>query len=68
MLEPIPINNAEHGHRRTKPLRIGGVMRCCIKTLDESEHLREVEGEILKCKWCSSSLRFRAGAWEWNRD
>ena len=53
---------------RTLPLRIGGVMRCCIETLDTTPITSEAEGTILPCKYCSSSLRVREGAWEWNRD
>lgn len=49
------------------PLRIGGVMRCCSGTLDEYTGPDE-EGAVLPCKYCSSSLRFRDGAWEWNRE
>ncbi len=52
------------GHRRL-PLRIGGVFRCCIETLDTTPVL-ENEGAILPCKYCKSSLRVRDGAWEWN--
>jgi uncharacterized protein (DUF1810 family) len=50
-----------------KALRIGGVMRCCVETLNTTQ-VREVAGEVLKCKYCSSSLIFRDGAWEWNRE
>jgi hypothetical protein len=53
-------------HLRELPLRIGGVMRCCIETLDTAL-VTEVEGEILSCKYCDSSLRIRDGAWEWNQ-
>lgn len=51
---------------RRLPLRIGGVMRCCIQTLNDTPLRSENEGEILKCVYCSNSLRVRAGAWEWN--
>jgi hypothetical protein len=53
-------------HLHNLPLRIGGVMRCCIETLNTTP-VTENEGDILPCKWCSSSLRVRDGAWEWNR-
>lgn len=62
MSKPTP-----QGHERTKPLRIGGVMRCCIHTLNVAKNLFEVEGEVLKCSFCTSSLIFRDGEWEWNR-
>lgn len=54
-------------HPRKLPLRIGGVMRCCIETLDTTPVI-ENEGDVLPCKYCSSSLRVRDGAWEWNHD
>lgn len=63
--------NAGSGHPRSKPLRIGGVMRCCAATLD-STLVQEIEGETLQCKYALSnplhSLRFRDGCWEWNHD
>jgi hypothetical protein len=54
-------------HPRKLPLRLGGVMRCCIETLSTTP-VTEEEGEILKCKWCSSSLIVRNGVWEWNQE
>jgi hypothetical protein len=52
-------------HPRELPLRIGGVMRCCIHTLDNSL-VREAEGDTLRCHHCKSRLRVREGAWEWD--
>lgn len=49
------------------PVRIGGLMRCCTGTLAEYGG-PEDEGTVLPCKWCSSSMIVRDGAWEWNRD
>ncbi len=57
----------EAPHYRILPLRIGGVMRCCLETL-ETTAVEEKEGDILPCKYCKSSLRVRDGAWEWNHD
>lgn len=56
-------------HPRTKPLQIGGVMRCCVETLD-STPVQEVEGEVLPCKYCSDSLIFMDEAWGkyWDRE
>ena len=56
------------GHPRRLPLRIGGVMRCCIETLDTTPMTTEDEGTVLPCRWCKSSLRVRDGAWEWTHD
>jgi hypothetical protein len=49
-----------------RQLRIGGVMRCCIATLNDYEGPDE-EGTVVPCRHCSSSVIFRDGAWEWNR-
>jgi hypothetical protein len=54
-------------HLRQLPLRIGGVMRCCIATLDEAI-VTENEGDTLHCRWCKSQLRVRDGAWEWDAE
>jgi hypothetical protein len=52
-------------HPRQLPIRIGGMMRCCIHTLDNSI-VREAEGDTLRCHHCKSRLRVREGAWEWD--
>lgn len=59
-------NNRLGCHRRTKPVMIGGLMRCCLATLNGSESLKEEDGEILPCKYCSSSMVFAKGIWGWN--
>lgn len=46
-------------------MRIGGLMRCCTTTLGEYDGTED-EGTVLACNWCSSSMRARDGAWEWN--
>lgn len=51
-------------HPRKAPLRIGGVMRCCMETLDTTP-VMETEGEVLKCKHCRQSLVFTDGCWGW---
>lgn len=51
-------------------VRSGGLMRCCEATLSTAMAIAEVapqEGDVLACKYCSSTMRFRDGAWEWNR-
>ena len=48
-----------------KPIRQGGLMRCCIETLADY-HGADNEGTVLACNWCSDSMRVRDGAWEWN--
>ena len=47
-----------------QPIRTGGLMRCCIKTLVEREE-PGTEGDVQACRWCTESSRFRDGAWEW---
>lgn len=49
------------------PYRIGGLMRCCILTLSEADVFWCHEGQELPCRWCSSKMVFRQGAWEWDR-
>lgn len=52
------------------PLRIGGVMRCCVATLDAIGPPASMtkEGDTLSCSYCSSGLIVRGGAWEWWKD
>lgn len=51
-------------------VRIGGLMRCCLGTLDRvrtPEKPPPAEGDVIRCDHCSDSMIFRAGAWQWNR-
>lgn len=53
-------------------VRHGGLMRCCLATLDEAMAARDVmpvEGETMPCKYHAENggMIFRDGAWEWNR-
>lgn len=55
-------------------VRQGGLMRCCIASLDEAmEAATEPpkEDDRLQCKWCgklgTGAMIFRDGAWEWDR-
>jgi hypothetical protein len=45
----------------------GGLMRCCLKTLDE--HLEHYDPAVLfvYCKWCDASMVQRNGDWHWNQ-
>ncbi len=56
-----------------KPLdgvRIGGLMRCCLGTLNgyypDGPAAKATEGEVLPCRHCSSSMIFSEGYWRWN--
>jgi len=53
-------------HKRRLPARIGGLMQCCMATLDEAL-LTENEGDTLHCRYCTSQMRVRNGAWEWDQ-
>jgi hypothetical protein len=49
-------------------LLIGGLFRCCTQTFEESTQMA-VPGDILKCRYCSASMRLEPdGNWQWARD
>ena len=55
-------------------IRQGGLMRCCIASVQEyMEETRTTpeEGTIIHCRYEKSAdngrMIFREGAWEWNR-
>lgn len=50
---------------------IGGMLRCCIATLQEklaSQKEPSKEEDTIKCKHCSSWMVFQIGAWRWDMD
>ncbi len=52
-------------------VRHGGLMRCCLATLDEFMATKDEppeEGDTLRCKYhCDNGgMIFRNGGWEWN--
>lgn len=52
-------------------VRTGGLMRCCLATLDAAMLASQVppkEGDILPCRYHpqDNSMIFRDGGWEWN--
>lgn len=49
-------------------IRIGGLMRCCIKSLQEDRPTNPQEGDVRPCKWCDATVIYKFGAWEWNRE
>lgn len=57
---------AERTHPRL-PLAIGGVLRCCIHTLDQHETVNgtQEEGTVLPCLYCQSALHVIGGKWQW---
>lgn len=58
--------------RREYRVYQGGLMRCCLATLDDfmatTEHPPK-EGDILHCAYHGDNggMIFRDGAWHWNR-
>ncbi len=50
-----------------KPLAIGGVLRCCVATLDRHEGSQD-EGTVLPCLYCQSALHVKDGKWQWFRE
>lgn len=48
---------------------IGGLMRCCITTIDhiahESPDMQVTEGQRATCRWCNGSIVYTEGAWRW---
>lgn len=48
----------------------GGLMRCCLLTLDDAMVAASEppkEGDMLKCAYCSDpyGMVYRAGDWQW---
>ena len=60
------------------PRYIGGLMRCCIATLDDhgenEEREADVEGSVLPCKYCTSAMILKTDehpsgfAWHWFKE
>lgn len=50
-----------------KRIRIGGLFRCCIATLQEDAP-EDVEGAVHECRNCKAKTVFRDGAWEWLKE
>lgn len=48
-------------------VRQGGLMRCCLATIDNSTEPAS-EGKVKHCLYCSSSVVLKDGAWEWKRE
>jgi hypothetical protein len=49
--------------------RQGGLMRCCIMTLEEAEIEDEPkDGDVIQCKYCKDYMVWSDGAWQWKPD
>lgn len=56
--------------KRPYQYRPGGLMRCCTLTLAlayESPRDAAAEEDKLPCRYCSSTMIFTSGAWEWDK-
>ncbi|KKN03262.1 hypothetical protein LCGC14_1109280 [marine sediment metagenome] len=54
----------------TRMLRQGGVMRCCIDTLESTVVEDMDDGDTIQCMHTDDpdhQLIYRDGAWEWHR-
>lgn len=64
----VTIQEGEMSHYEA--VRLGGLMRCCLATLEEkrtADPKYAEEGATLKCDYCSDGeMIFNNGAWEWN--
>jgi len=55
----------------TYKVRHGGLMRCCLASLQERMATcapDPKEGEQEKCKYCNNWMVFVGDAWEWDRE
>ena len=57
------------GEAKVKDYKIamGGLMRCCVATLDERCDEPVPEGGAIPCRWCSSRVVLKDGVWQWDR-
>ena len=51
--------------KRKVPINIGGLLRCCIESLESDE--RTEEGAVHVCKYCKTAIKIVDGAWSWVR-
>jgi hypothetical protein len=52
-------------------VRHGGLMRCCLATLQDRMATcapDPKEDEAIKCSHCNNFMVFRNDAWEWDRE
>ncbi len=56
-------------NKRYPRIRPGGLMNCCILTINEDAPHSPAEGKKIKCRYCSSgTMIFKNGAWEWVKE
>lgn len=50
------------------PIATGGLMRCCIATLDAMAEQPCHEGQEVCCQWCKDGrMVLHNNHWKWNR-
>ena len=48
-------------------IRQGGLYRCCLKTLEETELSDPPgEGDKIPCSYCGTTMSMSKGSWEWD--
>ena len=53
---------------RWRPIRIGGLYRCCVEEINGLDDAEDSEGDTLQCEHCKAWMTYRDGAWEWKKD
>lgn len=48
---------------RTALVSTGGVLRCCLKTLQEAED-SVLLSEVVPCQWCDDGMAFFEDIWQ----
>lgn len=49
----------------------GGLMRCCLATLNEAMNKRNTEpedGEAMDCQYCKNPMIYHGDGWHWDRE
>lgn len=53
-------------------IHLGGLMRCCLATIDDYRDVGGLVdkriGDVIKCKYCKSSIRLENDGWRWAKD
>jgi hypothetical protein len=50
-------------------IKQGGLMRCCIQTLMETElEAKPKDGDTIRCSFCGEAMTMHKGFWQWDPD
>lgn len=44
----------------------GGLMRCCLKSLEDFDDSQSEVNQLVPCKWCDSYMILTKRGWEWS--